>query len=61
MYIVQKMNKTLYNKKAVVFGGSGFLGSHVADNLTKKGYRVILFDKHKSRWLKKNTRMVYGK
>ncbi len=54
------MNKTLYNKKAVVFGGSGFLGSHVADNLTKKGYRVILFDKHKSRWLKKNQKMMIG-
>ncbi len=30
--------------KAIVFGGSGFLGSHVADVLTEKGYSTILFD-----------------
>ena len=27
--------------KATVFGGSGFLGSHVADSLTKNGYDQI--------------------
>ena len=26
--------------KVVVFGGSGFLGSHVADILTEKGYDI---------------------
>ena len=29
---------------AVVFGGSGFLGSHVADALTEKGYKIKIFD-----------------
>ena len=32
------------NKKVIVFGGSGFLGSHVADSLMKQGYEVTIFD-----------------
>jgi len=43
-----------------VTGGSGFLGSHVADELTKNGHNVIIFDKKKSKWLKKNQKMVLG-
>ena len=35
------MNK---EKKVVVFGGAGFLGSYVADELTTKGYNVTIFD-----------------
>lgn len=31
--------------KAIVFGGAGFLGSHVADALQKNGYEVVIFDK----------------
>ena len=31
-------------KKVLVVGGSGFLGSHVADVLTEKGYEVTIFD-----------------
>jgi len=30
--------------KAVVFGGSGFLGSHVADALTQAGHEVTIYD-----------------
>ena len=43
-----------------VFGGSGFLGSHVCDKLSLKGFKVIVFDKKKSPWLKKNQKMVMG-
>jgi len=32
------------NELAVVFGGSGFLGSHVCDELTAAGYRVRVCD-----------------
>ena len=43
-----------------VFGGSGFLGSHVADALTKRGHNVLIFDKKKSPYLQKNQKMVMG-
>ena len=35
----------MVNEIAVVFGASGFLGSHVADALSSAGYRVRLFDR----------------
>ncbi|MCR5688352.1 MAG: NAD(P)-dependent oxidoreductase [Lachnospiraceae bacterium] len=37
--------------KAIVFGGSGFLGSHVADTLTEMGYEVVIYDVNPSRYL----------
>ena len=46
--------------KAVVFGGSGFLGSHVADALTNAGYKVIIFDLNKSKYLRKNQKNITG-
>ena len=47
-------------KKAVVVGGSGFIGSHVADCLTSEGYKVTIYDKKKSQWLQKEQEMVVG-
>lgn len=41
-------------KKVVVFGGSGFLGSYVADELTRRDYDVIIADLEKSKYLKEN-------
>ena len=32
-------------KQAIIFGGSGFLGSHVADSLSISGHKVTIFDK----------------
>lgn len=46
--------------KAVVFGGSGFLGSHVADALTNAGYDVIVFDIKKSPYLQNVQKMIVG-
>lgn len=46
--------------KAVVFGGSGFVGSHVADVLCDQGYEVTIFDLKKSSYLKESMRMVVG-
>jgi UDP-glucose 4-epimerase len=40
-------------KKAVIFGGSGFLGSYVADELHKRGYFVTIADKIQSEYVKK--------
>ncbi len=44
--------------KAVVFGGSGFLGSHVADALSAAGHEVTLYDRKPSAHLKKGQRFV---
>lgn len=46
--------------KAIVFGGSGFLGSHVADALTDAGHEVTVFDRCRSRYLRSNQRLVLG-
>tara|TARA_Y100000766_G_C18917304_1_gene613001 strand:- start:3018 stop:3899 length:882 start_codon:yes stop_codon:yes gene_type:complete len=47
-------------EKVVVFGGSGFIGSHVADELTNKGYKVLIFDSSKSPYLNSNQEMMVG-
>ncbi len=46
--------------KAVVFGGSGFLGSHLADALTDRGIDVTIFDRVPSRHARDGQRMVVG-
>lgn len=46
--------------KVLVFGGSGFLGSHVSDALTDSGYEVTIFDRIKSPWLRPNQSMIIG-
>ena len=46
--------------KIVVLGGSGFVGSHVADELSKKGHKVKIFDKKKSKWLRQDQKMYIG-
>ena len=46
--------------KITVTGGSGFLGSHVADELSKRGHEVTIFDKKKSKWIRPNQKMYLG-
>ena len=48
------------NNKIVVFGGSGFLGSHLSDVLTDSGYNVTIFDKIESPYLQKKQNMFVG-
>ena len=47
-------------KKAVVVGGSGFVGSHVADYLSNAGYNVVAYDKRPSKWIRQDQSMVIG-
>lgn len=46
--------------KAVIFGGSGFLGSHVADMLTRAQIDVTIFDLMPSTHLKPRQTMIIG-
>jgi UDP-glucose 4-epimerase len=46
--------------KVIVFGGAGFLGSHVADALTQAGHEVTVFDHKPSPWLQKGQHQVTG-
>ena len=34
--------------RTIVFGGAGFLGSHVVDMLLARGHEVVLFDRRRS-------------
>ena len=44
----------------LVIGGSGFMGSHTADELSNRGFNVTIFDQTKSPWLKSNQKMISG-
>ena len=44
--------------KVIVFGGSGFIGSHVADELTNRGYNVLIFDSNQSPYIQDNQKMI---
>ena len=47
-------------KKVVVIGGAGFMGSHTADELSNRGYRVTIFDRIPSPWLRDDQQMIVG-
>lgn len=44
----------------LVTGGSGFLGSHIADALTERGHAVAIFDRAPSPWLQEGQEMITG-
>ena len=46
--------------KVTVFGGSGFLGSHVADHLSRGGHQVTIFDLCASPYLQADQKMIAG-
>lgn len=47
-------------KKAVVFGGSGFVGSHVADALNNLGIEVTIFDAKEPQYAHVNQKYIKG-
>jgi UDP-glucose 4-epimerase len=46
--------------KVLVSGGSGFLGSHIADALTAAGHTAVVFDRTPSPWLRPGQTMIQG-
>lgn len=46
--------------KVLVFGGSGFLGSYVVDELVARGHGVTIFDRLPSPWAPKSVEVVIG-
>lgn len=48
------------NRLITVIGGSGFIGSHVADKLSDAGYRVRIYDRVSSPWLRQGQEMIVG-
>lgn len=46
--------------RVIVFGGSGFVGSHVADVLTDAGHNVCIYDLKSSPYLKPSQTMITG-
>ena len=54
-----KMKKS-ENRTVTVIGGSGFIGSHVADKLSQEGYHVRIFDRKDSPWKRADQEMIVG-
>src|SRR5262249_3948286 len=54
------MRQSSLQMKIIVTGGSGFLGSHIADALSAAGHETAIFDLARSRWLRPDQRMVVG-
>lgn len=47
-------------KNILVIGGSGFLGSHVADALSEAGFHVRIFDLLESSYIREDQEMIVG-
>ena len=47
-------------EKALVIGGSGFIGSHVADSLSRANYDVFIYDLVESPWIAEDQTMIVG-
>ena len=52
------MNKK--KNRILILGGSGFLGSHVVDELIQKKYYVTIFDLKKNYWINIKAKFVKG-
>lgn len=54
------INQFMPPETVIVFGASGFLGSHVAEALSTAGYQVRLFDRYPSPYLRSGQEMIVG-
>jgi len=48
------------NKNILITGGSGFIGSHLADELSKSGHRVTVFDNKFSKYINSKQTFIKG-
>jgi len=48
------------SKNILITGGSGFIGSHVADAFSDAGYNVLIFDINKSPYIKSGQKFFSG-
>jgi UDP-glucose 4-epimerase len=48
------------NKKVLIAGGAGYLGGHVSEELTSRGYEVLIYDLKAPAWLRKEQRFIQG-
>ncbi|MBD5557871.1 MAG: NAD(P)-dependent oxidoreductase [Desulfovibrio sp.] len=46
--------------RMTVFGGAGFLGSHICDKLSDAGHAVTIVDVRPSPWLRPDQKMIVG-
>ena len=46
--------------RITVFGGAGFLGSHICDKLSEAGHAVTIVDVRPSPWLRPDQKMIVG-
>jgi UDP-glucose 4-epimerase len=46
--------------KVLITGGSGFLGSHIADAVTSAGHEALILDLKPSAWLRPGQTMIIG-
>lgn len=46
--------------RILVTGGAGFLGSHIADEISARGHAVRIFDRAPSPWLQPGQEMIVG-
>ena len=52
------LNLCLKKKNVLVIGGSGFIGSHLVDELISKKYKVSVLDIKKSKYHNKNAKFI---